>query len=105
MLSEAPGEEAEGTARLARQTGRAAGGVREPASGAERVRQELTPAAGRADRTQLRALLRDGRYATLPSAGAAEHSERQLLHGGAFNLSLILRKLLGGHAAGAEKSR
>jgi hypothetical protein len=45
------------TARLARQTCRAAGGLREPATGAGRVRQELTPPARGVDRTQLRALL------------------------------------------------
>src|SRR6266481_7050402 len=37
------GEEAEETARLAGQTCRAAGGLREPATGPRRVRQELDP--------------------------------------------------------------
>jgi hypothetical protein len=53
---------------LGGQSGRAASGVREPAAGAERVRQEFTAAARRIGRAQLRALLRDGRAAALPSA-------------------------------------
>ena len=100
------GEEAEGTARLARQTCRAAGRVREPAAGAGRVRQEPTPAAGRADRTQLRALLRDGWHATLPSAGAGEHSETAVDTRGSVQPESDSAKAAGsGHAAGAEKSR
>jgi len=69
------GEEAKRAARVARPACRAAGGVPEPATGAGRVRQELTATARRVDRTQLRALLRDGRHAALSSARAREHSE------------------------------
>ena len=60
---------------------RAAGGLREPAMSARRVRQELTATVRPADRTQLRALLRDGWH-----AAATGHVQ-------AFNLTLILRKL------------
>jgi hypothetical protein len=68
--------------------------------------QELTPAAGRADRTQLRALLRDRRNATLPSAGAAEHSETAVDPRGSVQPESDSAKAAGrGHAAGAEKSR
>lgn len=44
---------------------------------------------------QLNALLRDGRNAVLPLWGRDNILKRQLVHVGAFNLSLILRKLLG----------
>src|ERR1019366_6915597 len=69
------GEETEGAAELGGQAGGATSGVREPAAGARRVRQESTVAARRVRRAQLRTLLRDGRHAALPSAGAGEHSE------------------------------
>ena len=72
---------------------RAAGGLREPAMSARRVRQELTATVRPADRTQLRALLRDGWHAALPSARTREHSEAATGHVQAFNLTLILRKL------------
>jgi transposase len=50
----------------------------------------------RVRRAQLRALLRD-RWdaAALPPTGGDNILKRQLVHVGAFNLSLILRKLLG----------
>src|ERR1039458_378619 len=55
------GEEAEGAAELGGQSGGATSGVREPAAGAGRVRQEFTATARRVSGAQLRALLRDGR--------------------------------------------
>ena len=83
---------------------RAAGGVRESAAGAGRVRQELTAAAGRVDRTQLRALLRDGRHAALSSAGAGEHSEAAVDPRGSVQPESDSAQAAGsGHAAGAEK--
>jgi transposase len=69
------GEAAKGTAELGGQRGRAASGVRQPAAGAGRVRQESTTAARRVGGAQLRALLRDGRHAALPSARTGKHSE------------------------------
>ena len=89
------GEEAEGRVRLARQKRRAAGGVREPAAGAGRVRKDFTATARGADRTQLRALLRDGGMRRCLLRGRENILKRQLVHVGAFNRSLILRKLLG----------
>lgn len=44
---------------------------------------------------QLNALLRDGRNAVLPLWGRDNILKRQLVHVGAFNLSLILCRLLG----------
>jgi transposase len=98
-------KEAEGTARLARQTCRAAGGLREPATGARRLRQELTPTARGVDRTQLRALLRDRGMRRCYLRGRENILKRQLVHVGAFNLSLILRKLLGAGTPRELKNR
>src|ERR1039458_8483695 len=53
----------------------ATSGVCEPAASAGRVRQEFTAAARRIRGAQLRALLRDGRDAALPSARKGKHSE------------------------------
>src|SRR5208282_3762878 len=50
-------------------------GVCQPAAGAGRVRQEFIAAARRVGRAQLRALLRDGRHAALPSARTRKHWE------------------------------
>ena len=69
------GEETEGAAELGGQSGGAASGVCEPAAGAGRVRQEFTAAARRVGGAQLRALLRDGRDAALPSARTGKHFE------------------------------
>ena len=71
-----------------------------------RLRQELTPTARGADRTQLRALLRDRRYATLPSAGAGEHSETAVGTRRSIQLEPDSAKTAGsGYAARAEKPR
>lgn len=94
------------TGRLARQTRRAAGGVREPAAGAGRVRKGFTATARGADRTQLRALLRHGGHAALPSAGAGEHSEAAVGARGSVQPESDSAKAAGsGHTAGAERSR
>src|SRR5208282_6057688 len=69
------GEETEGAAELGGQAGGATSGVCEPAAGAGRVQQEFTAAARRVGGAQLRALLRDGRHAALPSARTRKHSE------------------------------
>ena len=56
------GEAAEGAAQLGGQSRRTAGGVCQSATGTRQLRQELTAATRRDGGTQLRALLRDGRY-------------------------------------------
>ena len=98
------GEETEGAAELGGQSGRAASGVREPAAGAGRVRQEFTAAARRVGRAQLRALLRDGRDAALPSARTRKHSEAAIDPRGRVQSEPDPAPAAGcGHAAGAEK--
>jgi len=81
--------------QLARQGGRTASGLRESAAGAKRVRQEFIAATWRVGGTQLRALLRDRRYAALPPPRTGQHFKAAVVHVGAFNLSLILRHLVG----------
>src|SRR6266852_5710390 len=74
--------------------------------GARRLRQELTPTARGTDRTQLCALLRDRRYATLSSAGAGEHSETAVGTRGSVQLEPDSAKTAGsGYAARTEKPR
>ena len=86
--------------------GRAAGGVRESAAGAGRVRQDFTAAARRVGGAQLRALLRDGRDAALPSARAGEHSETAVGTRGSIQPESDSAKTAGsGYAARTEKSR
>jgi hypothetical protein len=83
-----------------------AGGVREPATGAGRVRQELTATARRVDRTQLRALLRYGWHAALPSARAGEHSEAATGPCRSVQLESDFAQAAGsGYAARAQKPR
>src|SRR5205807_6165725 len=99
------GEENEGAAELGGQSGRAASGVREPAAGTGRVRQEFTAAARRVGRAQLRALLRDGRDAALPSARKGKHSEATVRSRGRVQLEPDPAQTTGsGHAAGVEES-
>src|SRR6266576_3054361 len=99
-VAEQMGREAE----LGGQSGRAASGVREPAAGAGRVRQEFTQAAGRVGRAQLRALLRDGRDAALPSARTQQHSEAAVGACGRVQPEPDPAQAAGrGHAAGTEK--
>src|SRR5258707_1554361 len=98
------GEETEGAAELGGQTGRTASGVREPAAGAGRVRQEFTAAPRRIGRAQLRALLRDGRDAALPSARAQKHSEAAGRSCGRIQSKPDPSPTTGrGHAAGVEE--
>ena len=98
------GEETEGVAELGGQAGRAASGVRQPAAGAGRVRQEFAEAARRVGRAQLRALLRDGRDAALPSARARQHSETAVGARGRVQSEPDPAQVTGcGHAAGTEK--
>jgi hypothetical protein len=67
--------------------------------------EEFTAAAGRVSRAQLRALLRDGRYATLPSAGTRKHSEAAVGACGCVQLEPDSTQAAGsGYAAGAEES-
>ena len=84
----------------------AAGGVCQSAAGTGQLRQELTAAARRDGGTQLRALLRDGRHAALPSAGTGEHSEAATDSRGSVQSESGDAQATGsGHAAGAEKPR
>jgi transposase len=83
----------------------AASGVREPAAGAGRVRQEFTQAARRAGRAQLRALLRDRWDATLPSARTRQHSEAAVGSCGRVQPEPDPAPVAGcGHATRTEKS-
>jgi hypothetical protein len=70
-----PEKKPKGRRELGGQTGRTASGVRKPAAGWGRVRQEFTAATRRIGRAQLRALLPDGRDAALPSAWTGKHSK------------------------------
>src|SRR5713101_9303504 len=98
------GEETKGAAELGGQSGGATSGVREPAAGAGRVRQEFTAAARRVGRAQLRALLRDGRDAALPSARTRQHSETAVGACGRVQPEPDPAPTAGcGHAAGTEK--
>ncbi len=98
-------EETEGTAELGGQSGRTASGVREPAAGTGRIRQEFTAAAGRVGRAQLRALLRDGRHAALPSARKGKHSEATVRSCGRVQPEPDPAPVAGcGHATRTEKS-
>ena len=98
------GEETEGAAELGGQGGGAASGVREPAASAGRVRQELTAAARRVGRAQLRALLRNGRAAALPSARTRKYSEAATDPRGRVQPEPDSEKDAGsGYAAGAEE--
>jgi hypothetical protein len=86
------------------QTGRTASGVREPAAGAGRVRQEFSAAARRIGRAQLRALLRDGRDAALPSARTGKHSEAAVSSCRRVQSKPDPAQTTGrGHAAGVEE--
>ena len=85
--------------------GRTASGVREPAAGAGRVRQEFTAAARRVGRAQLRALLRDGRDAALPSARTGKHLEAATDPRGSVQPESDLRKLLGAGTPREWKNR
>src|ERR1039458_8841391 len=76
------------------------------AAGAGRVRQELSAAARRVGRAQLRALLRDGRHAALPSARTRKHSEAATDPCGRVQSQPDPAQAAGcGHAAGTEKPR
>src|ERR1019366_5280522 len=100
------GEETKGAAELGGQAGGATGGVCEPAAGAGRVRQEFTAAARRIRRAQLRALLRDGRDAALPSARTRKHSEAAVSSCGRVQSEPGPAQAAGrGHTAGTEKPR
>ena len=100
------GEEAAGATELGGQAGGATSGVCEPAAGAGRVRQEFIAAARRVGRAQLRALLRDGRDATLPSARTRQHSEAAVGACGRVQPEPGFAETVGsGHAAGTEKPR
>ena len=99
-----PGEETEGAAEMDGQAGGTTSDVREPAAGARRARQEFTAAARRVGGAQLRGLLRDGRDTALPSARTGNILRRQLIDVGGFNLSLILRKMLGGACLGSGRT-
>ncbi len=70
------------------------------------LRQERSGLATRChDRTQLRALLRDGRYTTLPSAGAAKHSETTVDPRGSIQSESDSAQAAGsGNAARTKKS-
>jgi len=91
-------------AQLAGQRRKTAGGVCQSAAGTRQLRQELTAAARRDGGTQLRALLRDGRHAALPSAGTGEHSEAAV--GACRRVQPepgSAQDARRGHSAGAEK--
>jgi hypothetical protein len=60
-----------------------------------RIGVELDAVARRTGGTQLCALLRDGWHEAHTSTRTRDILKRQLVHVGAFNLSLILRKVLG----------
>jgi transposase len=93
-------EAAEGAAQLAGQGRATTGGVSESAAGARQLRQELTQTARRIGRAQLCP------PAACGAAICAENiQKRQLIHVGAFNLSLILRKLLGAGTPREMKNR
>jgi len=98
------GEETKGAAELGGQSGGATSGVCEPAAGAGRVRQEFTAAARRVGRAQLRALLRDGRDAALPSARTGKHLEAATDPRGCVQSKPDPAPTAGrGHAAGVEE--
>ena len=100
------GEETKGTAELGGQGRRAASGVREPAAGAGRVRQEFIAAARRVSGAQLRALLRDGRHEALPSARTGKHSEAAVSSCRRVQSKPDHAQTNGrGYAAGVEESR
>src|ERR1035437_8070096 len=74
------------------------------AAGAGRVPQELTAAARRVGRAQLRALLRDGRHAALPSARTRKYSEAAVGSCGRVQPELDPAQAAGcGYAAGVEE--
>ena len=100
------GKETEGAAELGGQTGGTASGVCEPATGAGRVRQEFIAAEVRIGGAQLRALLRDGRAAALPSARTGKHSEAATDPRGSVQSQPDPTRTVGrGHAAGVEEPR
>ena len=99
-----PEKKQKGRRNWAGKAGRTASGVREPAAGAGRVRQEFTAAARRIGRAQLRALLRDGRDAALPSARTGKHSEAATDPRGCVQSKPDPAQTAGrGHAAGVEE--
>src|ERR1019366_2861344 len=82
----------------------ATSGVCEPEAGAKRVRQEFTAAARRVGRAQIRALLRDGRDAALPSARARQYFEAAVSSCRRVQPEPDPSQIAGrGHAARAEK--
>ncbi len=99
-----PEKKQKGRRNWAGKAGGTASGVREPAAGAGRVRQEFTAAARRVGRAQLRALLRDGRDAALPSARTGKHSEAAIDPRGRVQSEPDPAPTAGrGHAAGVEE--
>jgi transposase len=99
-------EETEGATALEGQAGGATSGVCKSAACAWRVRQESTAAAGRVSRAQLRALLRDGRDATLPSARTQKHSKAATDPCGRVQSEPDPAQVTGrGHTEGVEEPR
>ena len=101
-----PEKKQKGATALEGQAGGATSGVCEPAAGAGRVRQESTAPAGRVRGAQLRALLRDGRDATLPSARTQKHSKAATDPCGRVQSEPDSAQVAGcRHAAGVEQPR
>jgi len=79
--------------------------VYETGGGCKATTARVTQTARRTGGTQLCTLLRNRRIAALPSARRENILKRQLAHVSAFNLSLVMRKLLGAGTPRELKNR
>jgi hypothetical protein len=91
--------------RLARQTRRAAGGVREPGRVRSAYGKSLLRRRGELIERSFAHCYETGGMRRCHLRGRQNILKRQLIHVGAFNLSLILRKLLGAGTPRELKNR